>query len=74
MEENIYILIESENDINTEKFKQEILTNGSVKLFKNNHYTKIECVNKKLLAPPKYNCLLVDGNPIYILIIIKKII
>ena len=68
LKENINIIIENENDINTKEFSDEILSFGDVRFFKKEKFCKlIECQNQKLKIKPKYNCILLEGN-IYIFI------
>ncbi len=62
LKENIYILIEKESDIQTSDFKEEILNSGMVYFFKDKNSITIECINKEIKNPNKYNCLLLNGK------------
>ena len=56
-------MIRNEQDIYTKEFRNEILYFGYVNLYKREKlYKKIECKNKKLINPPKFNCLLLEGK------------
>ena len=60
------ILIEKEQDVNSLRFKEEILTKGEVKFYTNNKIEIIKCINKNI-TPEKYNCILLVGkNIIYL--------
>lgn len=61
LKESIYILIEKESDIQTSDFKEEILNSGKVCFYKNKNSIIIECINKEIENPNKYNCLLLSG-------------
>ena len=62
LKENIYILIEKESDIETNDFNEEILNSGNIYLYKNKKKHIIECNNKEIKNPCKYNCLLLNGK------------
>ena len=63
---NMTILIEKEQDVNSLRFKEEILTKGEVKFYTNNKIEIIKFVNKNI-TPEKYNCILLVGkNIIYL--------
>ena len=58
----MYILIEKESDIETNDFIEEILGTGKVIFYKNKAQILIECKNKEIGIPNKYNCLLINGK------------
>ena len=60
LKENIYILIEKETDILTSSFQNEILASGKVSLYIDNKFIIIDCINKEINNPIKYNCLLLN--------------
>ena len=62
LKENIYILIEKESDIKTSDFREEILNYGMVSFYKDKNNIIIECINKNIENPNKYNCLLLSGK------------
>ena len=62
LKDNIYILIEKESDIQTNDFNEEILTSGQVCFYKEQKNIIIECINKEIEFPNKYNCLLLTGK------------
>ena len=70
LKENIYILIEKETDILTSSFQNEILASGKVSLYIDNKFIIIDCINKEINNPIKYNCLLLNGKKIFIYLFI----
>ena len=66
LKENIYILIEKETDILTSSFQNEILASGKVSLYIDNKFIIIDCINKEINNPIKYNCILLNGKKIFI--------
>lgn len=70
LKENIYILIEKETDILTSSFQNEILASGKVSLYIDNKFIMIDCINKEINNPIKYNCLLLNGKKIFIYLFI----
>lgn len=70
LKENIYILIEKETDIFTSSFQNEILASGKVSLYIDNKFIIIDCINKEINNPIKYNCLLLNGKKIFIYLFI----
>ena len=70
LKENIYILIEKETDILTSSFQNEILASGKVSLYIDNKFIIIDCINKEIHNPIKYNCLLLNGKKIFIYLFI----
>lgn len=70
LKENIYILIEKETDILTSSFQNEILASGKVSLYIDNKFIIIDCINKEIDNPIKYNCLLLNGKKIFIYLFI----
>ena len=70
LKENIYILIEKETDILTSSFQNEILASGKVSLYIDNKFIIIDCINKEINNPIKYNCLLLNGKNIFIYLFI----
>ena len=61
------ILIEKEQDINNLRFKEEILTKGEIKFYKKNKIEIIKCLDKNII-PETYNCILLSGKNIFIII------
>ena len=70
LKENIYILIEKETDILTSSFQNEILASGKVSLYIDNKFIIIDCINKEINNPIKYNCILLNGKKIFIYLFI----
>ena len=70
LKENIYILIEKETDILTSSFQNEILASGKVSLYIDNKFIIIDCINKEINNPIKYNCLLLNVKKIFIYLFI----
>ena len=70
LKENIYILIEKETDILTSSFQNEILASGKVSLYIDNKFIIIDCINKEINNPIKYNCILLNGKTIFIYLFI----
>ena len=67
IKENINILIEKEENINTKEFEDEILKYGNVNFFKNERFHKLiksKKNNNKIKA--KFNCFLIEGKYIII--------
>ena len=62
MKENIYILVEKEKDVVTDKFENEILLTGNVYFYYDNKYVLINCKNEEIINPCKYYCLLLSGK------------
>ena len=60
------ILIEKEQDLNNLRFKEEILTKGEIKFYKKNKIEIIKCVDKNI-TPETYNCILLSGKNIFII-------
>ncbi len=60
------MIIEKESDIHTTDFREEILSSGYVLFYndkdKDKRNIKIECINKEMQNPNKYNCLLLNGK------------
>jgi hypothetical protein len=49
--------------VHSKNFKNEILSFGKVNLYKKEKlYEIIDCKNKKIVNPPKFNCLLLEGK------------
>ena len=60
LKENINILINTENDINTSKFRNEILTYGNINFYRGGKIYKIKCIDSSLSNPENYNCFQLD--------------
>ena len=60
LKENINILISSQTDLNTPKFRDEILSFGNVKYYSEEKPSIIKCINKSLSNPENYKCFLLD--------------
>ena len=62
LRDDIYIIIEKESDIETNDFHEEILGTGKVIFYKKDNTITIECKNREIENPNKYNCLLLSGK------------
>ena len=61
LKENIYILVENEEDVRSKEFELDILNTGHVKYYNHNkEYIEIKCLNESLINPPTYNCILLE--------------
>ena len=66
MKENINILIEKEENIQTKEFENEILRFGNVTFFKNEKFYKLfKCKNIHNKKPSKFNCFLIEGKKLF---------
>ena len=70
LKKGINILIEKESDLEARDFHKEILNTGQVIFYKNESQILVECDNKKLSNPDKYNCILISGKSYPFIIII----
>lgn len=61
----MYILIENEESLNTQKFKEEILAYGDVNFFNGKEFIKINCTHKDVKKANKFNCILLECKFIY---------
>ena len=56
-------MIQNEEDLLSKEFQSEILSFGYVTFYKGEKLCKIiECNNKQIIRPPKYNCFLLEGK------------
>ena len=57
----------NEADIYSKQFRHEILFVGYVRFYKKEKlYKIIECKNKNIANPPKFNCILLEGKKIIV--------
>lgn len=67
LKENINILIDKKIDLLSEKFKNEILSNGNINFYDGEKITFIKCFNKKISNPESYKCFQVERKKYIIL-------
>ena len=62
LRENINILVDKASDVLSEKFRQEILSNGNLYFFNDDQIIFIKCLNKNISKPDYYKCFQVNGK------------